>query len=283
MPGTSAKLFGNAAQAKATSSPRAKMAMQAAPPPPTLRAGPVTAPATPAFERFGWAFMDLRTNQLAGSSNKDTMPNTTESMIKPWLAADYLSRLGNEQLSAAMRQTITSMIEDSNDEAANTVYKADGGLASIKRLIATCKLTETELGASWSETRITPADAVRYGKCIADDTAAGPTWTPWLLDKMRHVEGSVKDNTPSNVTMQGGHWGIVDALPESLAEETAIKNGWTYIYADSRWHINCLAINPDWILTVEMQFAGSQTYAGLQQGADACASVSRQLLYTPDV
>jgi hypothetical protein len=32
-----------------------------------------------------------------------------------------------------------------------------------------------------------------------------------------------------------------------------------------------------------MQFAGSQTYTGLQQGANACASVAEQLRYTPDV
>jgi hypothetical protein len=32
-----------------------------------------------------------------------------------------------------------------------------------------------------------------------------------------------------------------------------------------------------------MQFAGSQTYTGLQHGADACASVAHQLLYAPDV
>lgn len=285
VPATRTTLHTVVARAHAATSPhagRAHMVTQAAPPPPTLRAGPVSTPTTVDFERFGWAFLDLRTHVLVGSGNKDAMTNTTESMIKPWLAADYLTRLGRHRPTAAMLQTITLMIENSNDDAATTVYQADGGLASIRRLISTCELTETRAARSWSYTRITPGDAVRYGRCIADGTAAGPKWTQWLLDKMRHVKGDVTDNDPSNVKVQGGHWGIVDALPASLAKDTAIKNGWTYIYADARWHINCLAIHPDWILAVEMQFAGAQTNAGLQQGADTCASVARQLLYSPD-
>ncbi|GIH16785.1 hypothetical protein [Rugosimonospora africana] len=286
VPATRSRLYNVAAQAYGATSPtpgRANIAMQAAPPPPTLRAGQVTIPTSPSFERFGWAFLDLRAKKLIGSTNKDTMVNTTESMVKPWLAADYFTRLGGAQPTDAMLRTITLMIEDSNDDAATTVYGADGGLGSIRRLVSTCKLTETHAGQSWSYTQITPADAVRYGRCIADGTAAGPKWTPWLLDKMRHVRGDVRDNNPSNVKVQGGHWGIIDALPQSLAKDTAIKNGWTYIYADARWHINCMAVHPDWVLTVEMQFAGSQTYTGLQQGANTCASVARQLLYTPDV
>jgi hypothetical protein len=285
VPATRARFAADAAQARPGASPvpvRAKLAMQAAPPPPTLRAGPVPTPTSPPkLYLFGWAFLDRRTNKLVGSANKDTVTNTTESMVKAWLAADYLRRLGATQPTATALQDITLMIEDSNDVMASKYYRLDGGPESIQRLIATCKLTGTSLGKSWSYTRITPADAARYGNCVGDGDAAGPTWTPWLLDKMRHVRGTVKDQ--KSVTVQGGRWGIIDALPDALARDTAIKNGWTYIYADARWHINCMAIHPDWVLTVEMQFAGSQTSTGLQQGADACASVTRALVYSPDI
>src|SRR5690242_16193901 len=73
----------------------ANIAMQSAPPPPTLKAGPVANP-TGMYE-FGWALLDRRTNQVAGSANKDTMTNTTESMVKAWLAADYLRPFGPKQ------------------------------------------------------------------------------------------------------------------------------------------------------------------------------------------
>jgi hypothetical protein len=263
---------------------RANIAAQAAPPGPTLHAAPVVTPTSPKFDKFGWAFLDRRTHTVVGSDNKDTMQNTTESMVKPWLAADYLSHLGSKQPTDAMKATITNMIENSDDTAANTVYNADGELASISRLIKTCKLTETQPGQSWSYTLISPADAVRYAECIADDNAAGPTWTTWLLSLMQNVHGAVTDNTATDVVMQGGHWGIIDALPDSLAKDTAIKNGWTYIFAEGKWHINCLAVHRDWALVVEMQFSRpSWDTAGLQQGANACASVARQLVYTPDL
>jgi hypothetical protein len=259
----------------------ANIAMQAAPPPPTLRPGPVSTP-TGLYE-FGWAFLDRRTGQLVGSADKDTMTNTTESMVKAWLAADYLRRLGATQPTQQALDEITLMIENSDDVMADRYYGLDGGSASIQRLIATCRLKNTSGDKrGWSYTEITPADAARYGKCVADGTAAGTTtWTAWLLDKMRHVRGAVKDQISAR--QQGGHWGIIDGLPDVLAENTAIKNGWTYIYDDARWHINCMAIHPDWVLTVEMQYSGSSLPNGLQHGADVCASVARQLVYTPDI
>jgi hypothetical protein len=258
----------------------ANMAMQGAPSPPTLRAGPVANP-TGLYE-FGWALLDVHTGDVAGSANRDTLVNTTESMIKPWLAVDYLQRLGTQQPSPQALDELTHMIEDSNDVLASKYYKMDDGPTSIQRLISTCKLKSTSADSNgWSYTRITPGDAARYGKCLSDGTAAGATWTPWLLDKMRHVWGSVKDQFPPQ--KEGGHWGIVDGLPDVLAQQAAIKNGWTFIVADNRWHLNCMAIHPDWVLTVEMQYYGSSSTSGLQVGADVCASVARQLVYTPEV
>jgi hypothetical protein len=230
---------------------------------------------------FGWALLDRHTNQLSGSANMDTLTNTTESMVKAWLAADYLRRLGAKTPPPQALDEITLMIEDSNDLMADKYFDLDGDLESIRRLISTCGLQHTSAVKSWSYTLITPSDAARYGRCVGDGTAAGPTWTSWLLDKMRNVRGGVKDQI--SATKQGGRWGIIDGLPVALVQDTAIKNGWTYIYDDARWHINCMAVHPDWVLTVEMQFAGSQTTTGLQKGANVCASVAQQLVYAPEI
>ena len=51
-----------------------------------------------------------------------------------------------------------------------------------------------------------------------------------------------------------------------------IKNGWTAIGADGNWHLNCLAISDDWILTVMTRYPA---HNGLQYGADVCAGVAR--------
>jgi hypothetical protein len=75
----------------------------------------------------------------------------------------------------------------------------------------------------------------------------------------------------------GGRWGIIDGLPAELAQQTAIKNGWTLLYEDGKWHLNCLAIHPDWILAVLTRYPGS---LGKQYGAGLCKQVTQQLLVT---
>jgi hypothetical protein len=119
---------------------------------------------------------------------------------------------------------------------------------------------------------MTPRDAVRMGGCVADGTAAGSRWTPWVLQQMRSVEGGVDDQQP---TTGGGWWGIVDGLPASLTDGLAVKNGWTPIAADGDWHVNNLAIADDWVLVVMVRYPITK---GLGYGADICSSVARQLL-----
>ena len=248
----------------------------------------LAAPADPASIKppvgttfFGWAFLDESTGVIIGSANMATGTNTSESMVKAWIAADYLRRLtqhGATPTDAALRD-LTKMIIHSNDDIAETYYEADGGNAVIQRLISMCGLTDTKVFPYWwSKTAMTPQDAVRYGQCLANGTAAGEKWTPWLLDTMKHVEGGVKDQI--SVTMQGGHWGIIDGLPPSLVPDTSIKNGWTY-YAGDGWHVNCLAINPAWVLTVMVRVQGNSIVPSVP--ASVCQSVARQLTITPEI
>src|SRR5207248_3166739 len=60
----------------------------AALPRPLLHAGPVSA-SSPGF--WSWALLDRYTGELTGSPNLNAV-NDTASMIKAWLAADYLRR-----------------------------------------------------------------------------------------------------------------------------------------------------------------------------------------------
>lgn len=228
---------------------------------------------------FGWAFLDESTGVITGSANMATGTNTTESMVKPWIAADYLRQLdqqGKTPTDAALSD-LTKMIIHSDDVIAQKYYEADGGNAVIQRLISMCGLTNTKIFPYWwSKTAMTPEDAVRYGQCLANGTAAGKKWTPWLLATMRHVEGRVQDQI--SVTMQGGHWGIIDGLPANLVPGTSIKNGFTY-YADDGWHVNCLAINPAWVLNVMVRVQGNPVVPSAP--ASVCQSVAQQLTITP--
>jgi hypothetical protein len=226
---------------------------------PLLRAAPVSVK-TSGF--WSWALMDRRTGEFATSTNAQ-VTNVTASMIKAWLAADYLRRLaerGATPNASALRQ-LTIMIRDSDNNAASSFYRLNGAAASIKRLIAMCGLTDSRAYIDWAHTMVSARDATRMGACIGDGRAAGTKWTEWLLNEMRHVRG-------------GGRFGIISVLPAEVASQTAIKNGWI-ARSDGKWHINCMAIGPDWVLSVMTVYPASR---GMSHGIEICKSVTVQLM-----
>lgn len=254
-----------------------------APPPPTLAAAPVTVRGVDGF--FSWALLDRESGKISGAKNM-AATSSTESMIKVWIVADYLRRLGDKPPPQAMLQAGSTAIRDSNDVAAERLYGQGGRGAVIDRLIKICRLTDTrkvvppgEKTVWWSYTEMSPRDAVRMGECVKDGTAAGPKWTKWVLEEMAKVRGTTapKDQKAREA---GGRWGIIDGLPEGILAQgpVAIKNGWTLIFADGKWHLNCLAISDDWVLAVMTRYSGRK---GLDYGADVCASVASQLV-TPE-
>ncbi|MEV4626575.1 hypothetical protein AB0J90_09850 [Micromonospora sp. NPDC049523] len=252
----------------------------AAPPPPTLAAAPVSVQIDKGF--FSWALLDRGTGKISGAPNL-TATNTTESMIKVWLVSDYLRRLGDKPAPAARLKQASSAIINSDDSAAEALFQAGGGKPVIDRLIDMCGLTETQpvippgyKTVWWSYTKISAEDAVRMGECIKNGTAAGPKWTTWVLEEMTKVQGSTaaKDQ---QLTRGGGRWGIIDGLPKEIVDQgpIAIKNGWTMIFADGLWHVNCLAVADKWVLAVLLRYPQKQ---GLDYGADVCSSVATQLV-----
>jgi hypothetical protein len=248
------------------------------PQPPTLQAGPVKVHVT-GF--FSWALLGRKSGDIDGAKNI-TATNSTESMIKAWIVSDYLRRVAaaDKQPTQERLKQASTAIRDSNDNSAQSLWVAGGGSAVRSRMIKICGLTDTHADPNraswWSFTRISARDAVRMGECVADGRAAGPKWTKWVLTEMTKVRGGVKDQ---QVKTGGGRWGIIDGLPkEILRQGVSIKNGWTLIYADGNWHVNCLAITDDWVLAVLMRYPGSK---GLQYGANVCKSVAQQLVVHP--
>jgi hypothetical protein len=212
---------------------------------------------------WSWAMIDRRTGKVYGSSNM-TQTNTTASLIKSWIGADYLRRAAEsgQTPNAARMQQLTIMIRDSDNEAAQALWQAVGGSASIGRLIKTCKLTDSSAYKNlWSNTRLSARDTARLGVCIADGRAAGPKWTKWLLNEMRAVRGV-------------GDFGIRKAFAASTRTKIAIKNGWVTRDALGEWHVNCLAIGEGWTMGVMTRYPASLGYT---YGAKICENVARQL------
>lgn len=218
---------------------------------------------------YAWSYVDRITGRVAGSANAATFTSTAESMVKPWIAADYLRRTGD----TSRLPELTAMIVDSDDDAAESIYRAGGATAVIERMIAACGLAHTTARPYWwSYTTMTADDATRLGLCLADGRAAG-RWTNWLLATMRAVRGPASDQ---HATTGGGRWGIVDGLPATTAKWAAIKNGWT-AHGDG-WHVNCLAIHPAFVLTIVARYPYGK---GLAYGANICAQVTRHLAARP--
>jgi hypothetical protein len=227
----------------------------------TLRSGPVIILPSAVFA--SWALLDLRTNTITGSPNLAETSDTA-SMIKAWLAADYLRRAAAEAQTPSQSRLdeLSIMIRDSDNAAAQDIYGLNGGTESIDRLIAICGLTDSRATPGyWSNTEVSARDTARMGACIADGRAAGPTWTAWLLNEMRLVRGT-------------GDFGARLALRTEVASQVAIKNGWLLRSEDGLYHIACLAIGKDWVLGVLTRYPGQ---LGLEYGQQLCQTVGEQL------
>ncbi|MDG4763337.1 hypothetical protein O7632_04325 [Solwaraspora sp. WMMD406] len=212
---------------------------------------------------WSWAMLDQRTGEIHGSANL-AETSTTASLIKAWIAADFLRTAAAEGKTPnqyRMHQ-LEIMIRDSDNDAAEDLWQAIGRSAAIDRMIEICGLTDSSAAENrWSITRLSPRDTARLGACIADGRAAGSEWTNWLLEQMRGVRSP-------------GDFGVIQAFPDDVAAGIAIKNGWVIRDADREWHVNCLAIGDGWTLGVMVRFSTSRPYS---YGGQVCQEVADQL------
>ncbi len=245
---------------------------------PQLFAGPlamVRPPVNPArviaanTDMFGWTLIDLKTGKMTGSANAATASSTMESMIKPWIAADYLRQ--HSTVSKSVLADLSDMIIENDDKAATHYYNLGGGNAVAHRLQSVCHVGRlTTKTGWWSFTTLTPQGTALFAKCIADGAAAGPKWTPWMISTMQKVKGGV--NEQLTATSMGGRWGIIDGLPATLTTGLAMKNGATQ--QGGGWHVNCMAIMPgQWVLGIMLQ-----TQKDMPYGATVCGNVAKQLV-----
>jgi hypothetical protein len=231
----------------------------------------ITAAAVGTSGFLSWALLDRRTNEIVGSTNLQELSDTA-SMIKIWLAADYLrlATEANRTPPAAAMRDLEIMVKDSDNDAADRTYSAIGGTAGVQQMVSVCGLTDSSsVPGRWSNTIMSARDAVRLGQCVADGRAAGTKWTPWLLDAMRGVRGD-------------GNFGIRKAFPADQQSQIAIKNGWLLRTEDELWHTNCLAVGDTWVLAVMQRYPAQGNYiADFTHTGQVCQNVTTQLLNAP--
>lgn len=214
---------------------------------------------------YSWSFIDTRTGKISGSENMGET-STTASLIKAWIVADLLRRSAenDETPSDAKLADATKIIRDSDNSRAEQFYTDVGRVASIKRLLSICKLTDSSPDANggWSRTNLSPRDTARLGACIADGRAAGTKWTKWLVNEMRLVRGA-------------GDFGIRKAFPAEDRKQIAIKNGWVDRTKEQEIHVNCLAIGDGWTMGVMVRYPIG---LGYEYGMKNCQKITEELL-----
>jgi len=219
-----------------------------------------------------FALIDRLTGRIVGDS-RSSQPTNVESLIKVWLAADLLSTFNDEiELLPWRRALMARMIRYSDDEAAEKIYRSLGRDSSIRRMIATCRLTDTTVHSGWwSLTQMSARDMARLGSCVAP----GPHHP--LSDRAgAELLGLMRSVVPS------GAFGIPAAEPAGHGVEIAVKNGWTEHGRTGLWNVNCLGMwgpGVRWVLAVTTRYPRLR---GLAYGADICARVTRALFRASD-
>lgn len=223
----------------------------------------------PAGDFVGWAVVDRNGDGMSiTASGNATELSTTASMIKAWIAADYLRRVAETGgvPSPGRLSELTGVIRDSDNTYAQAIFQELGAHESIERLIDICGLPYARaVPHRWSDTLLSPVDTALMGLCLADGRAAGPEWTDWLLNEMRQVRGL-------------GDFGIRDAVPPEQRSSVAIKNGWVVRKEQGAWHVNCLAIGATWTMGVMTRYPAD---LGYEHGAGICRSLAAEHLPAP--
>ena len=214
---------------------------------------------------FSWALMDRKDGTVIGSANF-AETNRTCSMIKSWIAADYLRQKPSP--SSARLADIEIMIRDSDSVSADRLMNEIGRVPSFTRMRDLCKTTDFTPKNTWSQAVVSARDMCRVGDAIAKGAIADPKWTAHVLDLMR--------------TVRRGSWGVREAFPAAEHPSIAVKNGWDTTSAQRTYHANCLAVHENWAMVVltryPLKISANETY-----GADVCKAVATQLLQNPEL
>ena len=203
---------------------------------------------------------------------RSTQPTFSESTIKAWLAADLLATRAAAGVRLTPYETarMTAMIQRSDDNAAEVIWRWLGADDSIEDMIRICRLQDTTVYSEWwSKTEISARDLARLGDCIVPgkNKFLSPTVGAPLLALMRNVD-------PTNA------FGIQQAHPAGPGVRIAVKNGWT-LHGSSEgtvWNVNCLGIwgtGNRWVLAVTARFPATR---GLDYGAGLCRRITTAVL-----
>jgi Beta-lactamase enzyme family len=217
-------------------SPSASPAGTSASPAPPV--SPLAGAAAYARDRSGAltaAVYDIKTGQtwqLGGGP-----PQAEASVVKLDILETLLARQGGAGLSSGDQALTRSMIEDSDNDAATSLWDADGGAPGLSAYDDEAGLTGTTPSAcvdcagfawpGWGLTTTVPGDQLALLRQLV-----APGAHPLLSAAERSYGLSLMENVASDQ-----RWGVSGGVPAGVT--VALKNGWLPLdAADSDWQVN---------------------------------------------
>jgi beta-lactamase class A len=195
----------------------------------------------------------------------------TASIVKVDILSALLLRAqrANRRLTAAERALATRMIENSDNNAANTLWYAAGGSAGVAVANRKLRLRSTSPGPGgyWGSTTTSAADQVRILSALTS------THSPLTARSRGYILGLM-----SHVTSEQA-WGVSAAADDDDA--VAVKNGWLPRAADGgRWTVNSIGRvrgdDHDYLIAV-LSKSNSSMGAGIETIEHATRLVSSTL------
>jgi hypothetical protein len=162
-------------------------------------------------------------------------PQAEASVVKLDILETLLAEQGGAGLPASDQSLATQMIEDSDNDAATSLWYAAGGPARIGSFNAKAGLTHTVPSPcvvcqgfpwpGWGLTTTTPDDQIALLKqLVAPSSVLTTAERDYALSLMEDV-------TPSQ------RWGVTGGVPASVT--VALKNGWLPLKgSDGDWQVN---------------------------------------------
>ncbi len=169
---------------------------------------------------------DLSTGAIAGYGGTGTF--VTASIVKVDILATllYQSQQAGQELTAAEQALATTMIENSDNDAASDLYDAAGGAAGIDEANSAFGLTETSVGTDgyWGLTTTTADDQIRLLRLVfTRPSVLSGASQDYIEDLMSQVEADQQ-------------WGVPAAADPGT--RFMVKNGW--LPNPTLWEINSI-------------------------------------------
>jgi hypothetical protein len=173
------------------------------------------------------AVTDLTTGAEASFSDNGHLFDTG-SIVKLDILATllYQHQQAGTTMTSSQKSNATTMIENSDNDAANDLFFAEGGVAAITAANKVFGLTGTDVAYHWGTTTTDPAQQMILLKQVfTSDSVLTATSRAYIQGLMSKVESDQR-------------WGVSAAA--SPGTSYMLKNGWLPDSDTGRWTVNSI-------------------------------------------